>query len=141
MSLLNNSAASSVGDAVSAGSSIDNDSSTVDMAGFDGVVFYAKITDSVATGVATLTAEDGAASNGSDAAAISGAVDALTCAVNDDINGQLLAVDVYRPQGRYVRVNRASATANIAYGDVIAVRYNGPRKLPATHTGTAVVGS
>jgi len=135
--LLNKLAATWVDAAVSVADDTDSDSSVVDTANYEGVIFVVPITDSVATGVATLTISQGALANGSDMAALSGAVDTLTCAVNDDINGSLLVVDVYRPRERYVMSTITSATANIAFGDTIAIRY-GARKQPTSHTGTVV---
>lgn len=108
--------------AVVAGSSIDNDSAYVDTQGFDGVLFLSTITDSVATGVATMTIEQDEDGSGA-GAALSGAVATATSGTNDDLNGKLLAVDVYRPAQRYLRANRASATANIAYGECLAILY------------------
>ncbi|QPM89376.1 hypothetical protein [Pseudooceanicola algae] len=122
--------------AVAAGAAIDNDSAIIDMAGYEGVIFMTSIEDSVATGVATLTVEQSDANSGAAMAALAGAVATLTSGVNDDLNGKLLAVDVYRPRERYLRVNRASATANIAYGAVTAIRY-GARVLPVPDGGAS----
>lgn len=129
-----------VGAAVSAGSSIDNDSSIVDTEDCEGVIFVTTITDSVATGVATLTVEQNTANSGTGMAALSGAVATATSASNDDLNGKVLAVDVYRPAERYVRANRASATANIAYGEIHAIKY-GLRKMPASQAAADVADS
>ena len=125
---------------VAAGSSIDDDSAVVDTQGYDGVIFMTTITDSAATGVATMTVEQGTLSDASDMAALSGAVATATSATNDDLNNKLLAVDVYRPAERYVRVNRASATANIAYGEVVALLYKGT-KLPVSHNTSHVAAA
>lgn len=119
------------GAAVGAGSSIDNDGSVIDTAGYEGCLFIAPLTDSVATGVATLTIEQGAAANLSDAAALEGASATATSAENDDLNNKYLIVDVYRPRERYLRGVRTSATANIAYGVMTAVLY-GARKRPTS---------
>lgn len=124
---------------VVAGSSIDDDSASVDMSGFENCCFMTTITDSVATGVATVAVEQSTAS-GSGFAALSGAVATATSSTNDDLNDTLLIVDVIKPQERYLRVNRTSATANIAYGDVIAVLYNG-KKVPVTQLAAEVSGS
>lgn len=124
--------------AVAAGATIDDDSAIVDTQGWDGVMFVAPVVDSVATGVATLTVQQNTANSGTGMASLAGAVAALTCASTDDINGQCLAVDVYRPRERYVRVKRTSATANIAFGDVIALLYHG-RKAPAVSAGAVTV--
>lgn len=124
---------------VAAGSSIDDDSAAVDTQGYDGVVFLTTITDSANTGVATMTVEQSTTSGGT-YAALAGAVATATSAADDDLNDKLLAVDVYRPRERYVRVNRASATANIAYGEVIAVLYSGI-KMPITQAAADVANS
>ena len=138
--LLNNIKLDYVAAAVGAGSSIDNDSAIVDTAGFDGVIFYTTITDSVDTGVATLTVEQNTANSGSGMAALAGAVATATSGANDDLNGKLLAVDVYRPRERYVRANRTSATANIAYGECIAILYKG-NKMPISQAAADVADS
>lgn len=116
---------------VSAGSSIDDDSAIVDTQGYDGVIFMTTITDSVDTGVATMTVEQNTANSGTGMAALAGAVATATSAANDDLNNKILVVDVYRPRERYLRVNRTSATANIAYGEVTAILYQG-NKMPIT---------
>ncbi len=126
--------------AVAAASNTDDDSTAVDTAGYDGILFVCAITDSANTGVATMTAEQGAVSAGTDAAALSGAVATATSAADDDLNTKLLAVDVYKPRERYVRVNRISATANIAYGAVIAILYQGS-KAPVAQLAAEVAHS
>lgn len=124
-----------VGAPVAAGSSIDSNSDRIDMANYEGVVFVQPITDSVDTGVATLTVEQNSADSDSGMAALAGAVATVTSAANDDINGQLLIVDVFRPRERYVQAVRTSATANIAYGNCIAILY-GARKMPVADHAT-----
>lgn len=120
---------------VAAGSTIDNNSDRIDMANYEGVVFVVPITDSVDTGVATLTIEQNSADSDTGMAALSGAVSTVTSAANDDLNGQVLIVDVYRPRERYLQAVRTSATANIAFGTVIAILY-GPRVEPRTAHST-----
>lgn len=129
-----------VNDAIVAGSSIDDDSAIVDTQGFDGVIFAVPITDSVQNGVATMTVEQNTLNSASGMAALSGAVATATSAANDDLNGKLLIVDVYRPRERYVRTNLASATANIAYGETIAILYSGI-KFPITQDTAEVADS
>jgi hypothetical protein len=135
--LLNSLAPLIAAGAVVAASNTDNDSSIIDMAGYEGVVFLTSIDDSVDTGVATLTVQQSSANAGGSMTDLSGAVAELVSAADDDLNGQFLAVDVYQPQERYLRVNRASTVANIAFGSVIALRY-GARKLPVDVTGAGV---
>lgn len=120
---------------VAAASNTDNNSDIIDMAGYEGVVFIVPIEDSAATGVATLKVEQNTANSDSGMAAISGASAAKTCTVNDDINGTLLVVEVYRPRERYVQAVCTSATANIAFGTMIAILY-GARKVPITEHST-----
>jgi hypothetical protein len=121
--------------AVVAGAAIDNDSIIIDMAGYEGVVFITTVEDSVSGGVATMTVEQNGANSGAGMAALVDAVATLTSGADDDLNGKQLAVDIYRPAERYLRVNRTSAGANIAYGSVIAILY-GARKLPVIDDGT-----
>jgi len=103
-------------------------------------MFVCPIEDSVATGVATLKVEQNTADSDSGMAALSGASATVTSATNDDVNGTLLVVDVYRPTERYVQAVRTSATANIAFGTVTAILY-GPRELPVTAHATVAASA
>jgi len=116
---------------VSAANNTDSNSDRIDMSGWEGVCFILPITDSVATGVAALTIEQNTADSDSGMAALSGGSATATCTVNDDLNNELLIVDVYRPRERYVQGVATSATANIAFGNMVAVLY-GPRSLPTS---------
>lgn len=141
MNLLNNTKWHVLAAAVAAASNTDDDSDILDMSGFDGVVFATVITDSVDTGVATMTVEQNTANSASGMAALSSdAVATATSAANDDLNSKLLIVDCYRPRERYLRVNRTSATANIAFGAVIAIQYRGV-KSPVTQLTAEVADS
>ncbi|MDF3413281.1 hypothetical protein HKX54_02335 [Sulfitobacter sp. M57] len=135
--LLNNLAPLVLGNAIAAASNTDDDTAIIDMAGFEGVVFMASIDDSAATAVAEIKVQQSAANAGGGMVDLVGAVATLTSAVDDDLNAQFLAVDVFRPTERYLRVNRASNTANIAFGSVIAIRY-GARKVPIDVAGAGV---
>lgn len=123
-----------VGAAVSAASNTDNNSSRIDMADYESVSFITTITDSVSTGVATLKVEENDDDSDSGMAAVTGAQAQGTSAVNDDINGKTLLVDYYKPAKRYVQAVRVSATANIAFGEVIALLV--PRIRPVTQHST-----
>lgn len=131
MNLLKNIKIQEVLAPVAAASDTDSNSDILDMQGYDGVMFIVPITDSAATGVATLTIEQNTANSDSGMAALSGATATATCTVNDDLNDTLLIVDVYRPRERYVQGVIASGTANIAFGNMIAIQYQG-RKAPIT---------
>ena len=111
------------GDAIAAALDTDDNSSRIDMSRAEGVVFIGKITDSVITGVAALQVEQNDADSDSGLSALSGAAATLTSGANDDLNGQMLIVDVYRPLKRWVQAVRTSLTANIAFGDLVAIVY------------------
>lgn len=123
-----------VGDPVAAGSTIDNNSTRIDMQDYESVMFIAPITDSVATGVATLEIQSSDADSDAAMVVIDGTAATVTCAVNDDVNSTALQSEVYHPAKRYVQATRKSATANIAYGSVIAVLV--PRQKPAENGAT-----
>lgn len=120
---------------VSAGSSIDSNSDIIDTSGYSGVTFITPITDSAATGVATMTIEQNTANSDTGMTALSGATATATCAVNDDLNGKLLIVEIDAPQERYVQAVLTSATANIAYGNTVAILH-GAKKLPVSEHST-----
>jgi hypothetical protein len=123
-----------VGAPVVAGSTIDNNSSRIDMRDYESVTFVASITDSVATGVATLKIEQNDVDSDSGMAEVTGSSATVTSANNDDVNGTALVAEVYHPAKRYVQAVRTSATANIAYGDVIAILV--PRRKPSVQGAT-----
>lgn len=126
-----------IGAPVGAANNTDSNSDRIDMAGYEGVIFVASVTDSVATGVATLKAEQNSSDSDSGMAAIAGASAADTSAENDDLNDQLLVVEVHRPRERYVQAVRTSGTANIAFGSLIAILY-GKKKLPVSAHSTVL---
>jgi len=123
-----------VGAPLAASSSIDNNSSRVDMTNYDSVVFIAVIDDSVATGVAGLKIEQSDEDGDAQMALVSGSAVTKTSAVNDDLNGLALVTEVFRPTKRYVQAVRTSTTANIAFGSVIAILK--PRVMPVTQGST-----
>lgn len=123
-----------VGAPVANGSSTDSNSTRIDMAGYESVAFITVITDSTATGVAGLKIEENDADSDSGMAEVTGSAVSATCAVNDDINDTALASEVFKPAKRFVQAVRTSATANIAFGSVIAVLK--PRRRPAVQGAT-----
>lgn len=127
--------------AVAAAANTDDDSAIVDTQGFDGVLFVCPITDSAQTGVASLIVQQNTANSGTGMATLAGMTAAVTSAANDDVNGKLLIADVYRPMERYLRVKRTSATANIAFGDVIAILYHGRLGPTAQAAAAAIVAA
>lgn len=127
-----------VGAPVAAGSTIDNNSSIIDMADYESVTFVAPVADSAATGVATLSIEQSDTDSDGGMTAVAGSSVSATSAVNDDLNDKVLATEVFKPAKRYVQAVRTSATANIAYGSVIALLV--PYRKPAVQ-GATVLGS
>jgi len=127
MNLLNNVNISEGYEPISLSSSIDSNTDILDMSGYDGVVFITPIEDSVATGVATLNVQQNTADSDTSMADLSGASAQATCTTTDDLNNLLLVVDVYKPAERYVQGVLTSATANIAFGTTIALRYKGSK--------------
>ena len=140
MSLLKNALIDYAGVAVGAAPNTDPNTSILDMSGWDGVVFLTTVTDCVSGGVATLKVEASDTNADGGMSAVTGATAAATSGANDDLNGQLLIVDVFRPQKRYVQGVRTSATQNIAFGECIAIRYRGS-KAPVTQSSTTVAAS
>lgn len=120
--------------AVAAASNTDDNSTIIDMNGYESVTFVVPITDSVATGVATLKIEQNTVNSDVGMTAVSGAAATVTCAVNDDVNGTLLVAEVRKPSQRYVQAVITSATANIAFGDTIAILK--PLRVPASQGAT-----
>lgn len=128
-----------LGAAIAAASNTDDDSSIIDMAGYEGVIFICTITDSAQTGVGSLIVEQNTVNSATGMAALSGGSAVATSAANDDLNGKLLKVAVHKPRERYLRVNRTSATANIAFGELLYVKY-GPRVMPVPDSATIADG-
>lgn len=124
------------GAAVAAADNTDSNSTRFDMQGYESIIAFTTITDSVATGVATLKIEENSADSDTGMTAISGASHAATCAVNDDLNGKILAVEVVKPMERYVQAVRTSVTANIAFGEVYVIRIPA-KKQPVSTASTA----
>jgi hypothetical protein len=123
-----------LGAAIANASNTDNNSTRIDMANYESVLFLCTITDSAATGVATLTIEQNDADSDTGMAAVTGTNATLTCAVNDDVNGKMLMSELRLPSKRYVQAVRTSATANIAYGEIIAILQ--PLTLPVSQHST-----
>lgn len=117
--------------AVAAGTTAQN-GSTLDMSGYDGVLFVASFGTLTATQVTSLKAQQDAASGMGTAADLAGT---LVGPLADGDGNKCLALDVYRPQERYVRCVVNRATANAVIDGVIAIQYRS-RKAPVTQSTT-----
>ncbi|GAB4203596.1 MAG: hypothetical protein OHK0022_27910 [Roseiflexaceae bacterium] len=104
---------------------------TLDMQGYEGVAFVAVALKGEALDF-SIKAQQGAASNMSDAADLAGTATTFSTTVGADATTVL---EVYRPQERYVRavVTVPNATAATPTA-VLAIRY-GPRVLPVSNAG------
>ena len=112
--------------AVAAGVTVEN-SSVIDMQNYDGVVFIAAFGAITSGAVTSAKAQQGAASNLSDAADLKGTK--ITIADTDD--DKVAVLDIYRPQKRYLRLVVSRATANAVIDGVVALQYKG-KKAPVT---------
>lgn len=122
--------------AVAAGTSNQN-GSTLDMSGWDGVQFIAAFGTLTATQVTGLKAQQGAASGMGDAADLAGSA---VGPMADGDGNKCLVLDIYRPQERYVRCVVTRGTANAVIDGVIAIQYRG-RKAPVTQDTTTIAAN
>lgn len=114
----------------------DVTSSVIDTAGYEGVRFILGLGALTSTTVVSTKVRGGALSNGSDLADLEG----TSVAVADDDDNQIVVIDVYRPQERYIALKTLRATAN-AVIDFLVVELYGARKEPVTTTHATVVAT
>ncbi len=122
---------------VTAGTTDTQTSSTIAMDGFDSVCVVAELGAVVDAAVATLRVQDGALSNGSDAANISGASAALTASTSSNTQ---IAVDVQKPQAEYITATLQRATQNVTINCITAYLYNAKNK-PVTQPSTVAAST
>lgn len=102
---------------------------TVDMQGCDGVLFVATIATANAGNY--LKAQQSAAANMSDAADLAGSK------VVAAADGEVVALDIFRPQERYVRPVVVRGAATIV-GEIYAIQYDA-RMLPQDNNVTGAI--
>lgn len=122
--------------AVAAGTDDTQSSSVIDMKGFDAVTFIVGFGALTATAVTTVKAQQGAASNLSDAADLLGSA----VSVADDDDNQVVVLEINHPRERYVRVQVVRATANAVIDFGIAIQ-TAAKSEPVTHDSATVVSS
>lgn len=110
--------------AVAAQSEVD--SSILDMAGYDGVIFIAALGDVTANCVLTLKVEQNTANSTSGMAALTG--NATFTAGATDADNKMLVVDVIRPKERYVRAALTRTAANAVVDGIFAIQYKASTK-------------
>lgn len=116
------------------------DGTVIDMeqdGGFDGIAFVAVLGTVTDGSVLTLAPMQGAASDGGDAAAISGAATAPVTASTS--SSKILQTDTFRPTSRYVRPRLTRTTQNAVVQSIVAILYRS-RNLP-TSNHADVIGS
>lgn len=113
-------------DATAAGVSAIN-SAAVDMQGYDGVVFLTNSGTVAAGGTATVKVQQDTAVGMAGAADLAGTGQSFI----DTDDNRSVAVDVKRPNERFLRLVIARATANSDWGPIWALQYR-TRKLPVT---------
>jgi hypothetical protein len=135
MNLINGIKVTRVLAAVAVGTSAQS-GTVLDMSGFDGVLFVLPV-GTITDGGVVLKAQQGAVSDGSDAADLAGT--ATTLANTDD--GDVAILDLYRPTARYVRAVavRGGATGAVLDG-LIAIQYKAI-KQPTVQDATSVHAS
>ena len=136
--LLNDIEIANVSAPVAAGSAIDQNTSIIDMQNFEGCIFIAPVTDSVAAGVATLAIEQNDVESDVGMKALMEAEAMLTSVVDDDLNDKFIVIDIYKPKKRYIQGVLTSTNANIAFGNVTAIKYSG-RKSPVIQSDSVQV--
>lgn len=108
-------------------------SAILDMSGYDGVLFLALFDTLIAAGTLKLSCDqDGANAAGGMAELAGSTTHTITTAEAAATGATGLALDVYRPQKRYVRASIDIASQNAVIGGIIAIQYCG-KKAPATH--------
>ena len=124
-----------VSNAVAAGTT-DINSSSVDMANFEGVVFdvfFGTLTSTAVTSIKLQqSSDDGVSDAFSD-------LEASSVTVADDDDNQQAVAEVWRPQKRYVRCVVDRGTANAVVDAIGATQYQ-PRVLPTTDDASTIVG-
>jgi hypothetical protein len=105
--------------------------SVIDMQGFENVSFTALFGAITSTAVTGIKAQQGNASDGSDMADLTG----TAIAIADTGSNKALAIDVIKPEKRYVRLVVTRGTANAVIDGAIAMQY-GARVEPVTNDTT-----
>lgn len=123
--------------AVAATSQID--SSIVDMAGYDGVMFLALTGDVTSGSVLSLLAKGNTANSISSPSPTTLGTATYTSLTSTDADSMSLLVDVYRPTQRYMFASLTRTTQNAVIGGIIAIQYQAHTK--PTAQDVSVIGS
>jgi len=119
--------------AVAAGTS-DQNSTIIDMQGYDGCLFITSFGAITSTAVTSVKIQQDTDSAGGTMADLEGSGQAIA----DDDDDQCVVHDIYRPQERYIRAVVDRGTANAVINSIVAVQYKGDI-APTTNDSTTVV--
>jgi len=100
-------------------------SSIIDMQGYDGVLFVAGFGTLLETGTLNVQVLQDTDSAGGTMAAVAGTAAYTVTAADALLTHSAIAVDVYKPQKRYLEVTVTPAVANAVILGVVAIRYKG----------------
>ncbi len=114
----------------------DPNSSRVDMAGYDGVLFLCGIGTITGSGTVLMTAKQAATDIAGDA--LSGATAQADTSTDGD---KVLMIDIFRPKDRYLGVTLTRAVANSVIGGVWALQYRSQDKRPLTQDSSSLAAS
>jgi hypothetical protein len=125
-------------------------SSTIDMTGYNSILWLVDVGTVTSGAVMQLTAQDGAAANGSDAANITtptgpqgGATSTVQTAALTDAgtnSNKTFLLDVQKPLKRYQTATFSRTTQNVVVNTIIAILYNADGPKPIT-VDTSVAAS
>ena len=107
-------------------------SSIIDMADYDGVIFIAVFDTLIAAGTIKLSVDQNTANSASGMAELAGST--TYTVTSSDTTGGILVADIYRPEERYLRASIDIATQNAVIGGIVAIQYSG-RKQPMANSG------
>ena len=96
-------------------------SDSIDMEGFEGVLFFVTVLAITAAAVTSINAAQSGDDSSFDDLKDSKIV------IADDDDDETFVLDIYRPTDRYLRLEVARATQNSAFGEIYALQY-GARK-------------
>ena len=111
-------------------------STVIDTAGYDGVLFLTTFGTITAGGVQSIKVQQDTVVGMGGAADLAGS--AITVADDDD--GQSFWIDIRRPRERFVRCVVSRATQNSVVGEIYAFRYRGRVRQQINNVANVITG-
>jgi hypothetical protein len=112
----------------------DRTGAALDMAGFDGVLMVVKFATIATGGTNSIKAQQGTASNLSDAADLADTKQVIA----DDDDNEVYVIDVWQPRERYVRLYVDKDTSNACAESALYIQYKARNKPTTQATGVTV---